>query len=332
MQSATSPIVLSLFLACVSGLPTFAADASSDVFRRTLPAASGGRLVIDTDRGSIRVAGGSQNEVQVEVIRKIVGGSARKGAQLLERHRVDLTESNGTFRLEADLEGNDTWSFRGPRLEVDIRVTVPREFSLDAQTAGGAVHANGLKGDVAVRTSGGSLRLENIVGPVSGKTSGGSIHGLHLDGRVDLTTSGGSIDIEGVVGGPTKVSTSGGSIRLAGMASPIEARTAGGSIRLETSVGPVVAGTSGGSVDAVMTAPPKHDIELRSSAGGIALVLPSDAAFDLDASTSAGSVSSDFRAGPAKPGNRSSLVGPVNGGGPRVKLRTSAGSIRVRKH
>jgi len=307
------------------------AEPAPEVFHKVLPASPGGRLTIEADRGSIEVAGGSENRIEVEVLRKVMRGNARKAAELLERHKVELTEDAEGFHLVADLEGEDRWSFRGPYLEVQIRVTVPREFRLKARTAGGSIQVQGLKGETAVQTAGGSLRLSEIAGRVSGRTSGGSITGNQLEGPVEFTTAGGGITLEGVAQGPVKVTTSGGSLRLTGIQGPVEARTAGGSIRVETSTTPLMASTSGGSIEAALSSKPSGSVELRSSGGGITLALPTASAFDLDAATSAGSVKSDFPVSVREAGHRSSLQGPVNGGGPLIKLRTSAGSIRIRE-
>lgn len=288
-------------------------------------------MVIETDRGAITVSSGREAEVSVEVTRRVTRGSTKKAAELLERHRVELVEDSGTFRLTADLEGEDRWSFRGPQLEVDIVVLLPREFHLDARTAGGSVRISGLKGDVNSRTSGGSLHFEDLTGRIQGRTAGGSIRGHQLKGPVDVSTSGGSVELDGVVEGPIKAGTAGGSLRLVGIAGPLDARTAGGSIRIETSATPIFATTSGGSIEATLTSVPQGAIELRSSAGGVALVLPEKSAFELDASTSAGSVRSEFPVAVNESGHRSALKGPVNGGGPSIKLRSSAGSIRIQK-
>lgn len=320
-------ILVSLALAIAS----HAAEAIPDSIQKTLPAAPGGRLVIETDRGSITVTGRPGNEVSVEVLRTVKRGSEKKAAELLERHKVTIEESAGTIRVVSELPRTDRWSIWGPYLEVSIRVSVPKEFNLDAQTAGGSIRVTGVKGETSARTSGGSLRFEELAGKVFGRTAGGSIHGRDLAGSVDVTTSGGSVDLDGVKGGPLKAVTSGGSLRLIGIAAPVEARTSGGGIRLETSGTPVFASTSGGSVDATLTAVPTGNVELRSSAGGITLRAPADSAFRLDASTSAGGVRSDFPVAVTEAGNRSSLKGPVQGGGPLIKLRTSAGSIRIEK-
>lgn len=331
MRLQVGPLGFLVAIALTLGLGTASAETTVDVVRKTLPAHPGGRLIIDTDRGGITVSPGSEGEVSVEVTRKVSRGSEQKAAELMDRHRVEFVDEAGTLKLTASLQGKDKWSLRGPQLEVEIRVVVPRQFHLDARTAGGSVRVGGLKGDVAARTAGGSLHFEDLSGNLNGRTSGGSIHGMKLDGRVDLNTSGGSVELDGVTQGPVKVGSSGGSLRLNGIAATLEARTSGGSIRIEGSGAPIVASTSGGSVDVTLTGAPTGTIELRSSAGGVSLALPEKAGFQLDASTSAGGVRSDFPVSVSDSGDRSSLKGPVNGGGPLLKLRTSAGSVRIKK-
>lgn len=308
-----------------------AADLAADVIQKSFPANAGDRLMIQTDRGSITVSGSDRTDVSIEVSRKVKRGSEKRARELLERHTVEISATQGTIRIEADLEGENNWSFRGPQLEVDIVVQVPKEFHLDAQTAGGSVRVENLRGNVKARTAGGSVHLEDISGEIVGKTSGGSVHARNLQGATELSTSGGSIQVDRASQGPLKVSTSGGSLRLIGISSPLEARTAGGSIRIESDGAPIVANTSGGSVDVVLTTVPTGPLDLRTSAGGVSLELPASSAVLLDAATSAGNVRSDFPVGVTDSDHRSSLKGPINGGGPVVKLRTSGGNIRVRK-
>ena len=311
--------------------PTLAADSSADMIQKTFPAKPGDRLVIQTDRGSITVSGSDRTDVSIEVSRKVKGGSEKKARELLDRHTVEMSASQGTIRLEADLEGENNWTFRGPQLEVAIVVQVPKQFQLDAQTAGGSVRVQNLDGNVKAKTAGGSVHLDAITGEITGRTSGGSIHASELQGSVDLSTAGGSIRIDRAGQGPVKAVTSGGSLRLTGITGPLEARTSGGSIRIESNGAPIVASTSGGSVEATLTGVPTGTVDLRSSAGAVGIVLPAAAAVALDASTSAGTVKSDFLVGVTNSKSRSSLKGPINGGGPAVRLRTSGGSIRIRK-
>ena len=58
-----------------------------------------------------------------------------------------------------------------------------------------------------------------------------------------------------------------------------------------------------------------------------------DIAIDVDAETSGGQVSTDFVVALVIQGKvpKNRLKGSINGGGPLLKLRTSAGSIRLQK-
>ena len=58
-----------------------------------------------------------------------------------------------------------------------------------------------------------------------------------------------------------------------------------------------------------------------------------DIAIDVDAETSGGQVSTDFAVASVIQGKvpKNRLKGSINGGGPLLKLHTSAGSIRLQK-
>lgn len=76
------------------------------------------------------------------------------------------------------------------------------------------------------------------------------------------------------------------------------------------------------------------DVRGETYKGSIVLRLPGAAAFDLAAETGRrGSFRSDFETAAESPGRRSGLRASfaVNGGGPRVSLRTDKGSLALRK-
>lgn len=331
MKASFAALPLAFLLLPLASPALHADDETPDVRRQSYPAAAGGKLVLKTDRGSLTIHGGDTATAEIVVTRRVKKASGDKARQLLADHHVTFSQENGVIRVDADLEGHDQWNWRGPQLEVDIQVSLPREFAVEADTAGGSIRTTRIKGPVSVRTSGGSLHLEDLEGTLTGRTSGGSIKAAHLAGTVDLNTSGGSITIEGATGEKLKASTSGGSIRATGLAVPAEVRTSGGSITLESGGAPLTASTSGGGIDATFKAAPAGDISLKTSAGSIGVTLPANAAFQLDADTSAGGVRSEFPVPTTSTGDRSQLKGPVNGGGHVLKLRTSAGSIRVKK-
>jgi DUF4097 and DUF4098 domain-containing protein YvlB len=328
------PPLLALLGSLALAASLHAADLRSDVVRKTFEPGPGGRLALEADQGSITIEGHDSRAVEIEVERRVTRGSDSDAAELIRQHAVRISQNGNEIRVECERQdrGRRRWSWRAPQLEVRIRVLLPRKFDVEAETAGGSVTIGRIEGEVEAKTSGGSMRFQEITGNLHGRTSGGSIRASKVTGEVRLNTSGGSVEVEEMKGGRLEVSTAGGSIRLARIDAPATARTSGGGIFVETSVTPLKATTSGGSIEARVTSTLEGTVELKSSAGGISLSLPEDARFDLDASTSAGGVHSEFPVSVRDSGeDRSSLRGPVNGGGPRVSLRTSAGSIRIRR-
>ena len=148
------------------------------------------------------------------------------------------------------------------------------------------------------------------------------------DYNVDLRTGGGSIDLSDLRG-QVDAYTSGGSIRLGQIEGDVDVKTSGGSIKVEEVAGNIEAHTSGGSIKATITKQPTKDCELTTSGGSVTAYLAPSIAVDLVASTNGGSVSSEFDVNVTL--KKRSLKGTINGGGPSLVLKTSGGSVRVKK-
>lgn len=305
---------------------------AADVVRREFSAPPGTRLELDTDRGAVTVAGTNAGVVIVEVERRLRRATGEVAEKLLAAHEVTFTEDGGVIRMKARRTGKPASRRGRPDLEVEVRAWVPARFNVAAHTSGGRVAVRDVAGEVSATTSGGGIELEGVTGRVAGETSGGGIRGRRLGGDVVLNTSGGSISVDEFSGTKLMVKTSGGSISLTEVTGAVEARTSGGGIEIKAAAGPIEARTSGGSVHASLREPPAGPVSLATSGGGVTIELPADAAFEVDAGTSAGGVNSDFPVTlSGSPGNRSAS-GKINGGGPLVALKSSAGSISLRKH
>ncbi len=145
---------------------------------------------------------------------------------------------------------------------------------------------------------------------------------------IEVMTAGGSIRIDDLIG-TIDANTSGGSISIGDVEGDVNLHTSGGSIKTESIAGEIDAHTSGGSISVIFAQQPQQDASLTTSGGSITAKLPSDISVDLDASTSGGRVRSEFDVdGRVK---KQSIRGEINGGGPKLKLHTSGGSVRVEK-
>jgi DUF4097 and DUF4098 domain-containing protein YvlB len=215
------------------------------------------------------------------------------------------------------------------------------------------------RGDIAgdfLATSGtSSYRIGNVSGRVKILTHSGEISIGSAGASADVKTFGGDIRIGAVkgdlaaqtlagdvraatVGGSARVETSGGDIRIQRVDGWLRARTAGGDIVVPLVGGSVHAETAGGDVRiAVAVRQPREGIRIVNGGGDVALVLPADFKGDLDLTVT--------EADPSEPAVRSEFpeisisrkdgtvraTGAVNGGGEKVKIQTSSGTIRLRR-
>ena len=102
----------------------------------------------------------------------------------------------------------------------------------------------------------------------------------------------------------------------------IEARGVDGGLRAST-----------GSGNVRVDGSPANSWSVRTGSGDAELRLPQDAAFDLDVSSSSGSVSVNHPVTTTVQGrieeSRKSIRGRVRGGGPEISVHTGSGDVRV---
>jgi hypothetical protein len=279
---------------------------------KTFAVSPGGTLRVQTMGGDVRVATADTAEVRVTARQTFRTNSESEADEILAAMTFRIEQQGNDVVAEAKSDRKGGW-FGQNRVAVDFTVMVPRQFNVDLVTSGGDIRVGDLTGTVKARTSGGDLEFARIAGDVEGRTSGGDVSLAEGTARADLSTSGGDITVTRA-GGPTKVSTSGGDIRLEAVAELLGAST------------------SGGTIVARLLEAPRRDVELSSSGGDIRVTLPKAAAFVLDAGTSGGNVDAAGLTLTLEKGGqgKSRLSGSVNGGGPRLRLRTSGGDIKVR--
>ncbi len=301
--------IICLFVNC------FTFGNIQDRMTETFPVGSGGTLAIESDIGSIAVRGADIDSVDIEILREVRTTSEKKASEILRDYDIRFRHSGDDVTIEAKYKKKGLrgfWNNIGRYLRVKFIITVPSEYNVDLNTKGGSISVENLHGEVLSKTSGGSLKFESIEGNISGKTSGGSI----------------SI---GEVVGRTNIRTSGGSIRIVRAAGPVDAHTSGGSISVEEVIGTIKAHTSGGSVKAYLSRQPDSDCSLTTSGGSITVHLSEDIGMDLNAKTSGGRVHTDFKVALVGEISKRSIQGEMNGGGPELYLRTSGGSIYLKK-
>lgn len=305
----------------------FSFSAFADVIKRGFNVGDGGTLHLDGAYGDIRIVTGGTG-VAIEVIRDADG---RRGERRMAEHKITFEQRGNDVLIDSDFDGDRVrwFSWDGDDYDVQWNIRVPDRYNVDVSTSGGKIEIDEIEGTVDARTSGGGIRTGRLGGKSTLKTSGGSITVDGASAELLAHTSGGSITI-GDTTGPVEAKTSGGSIKLARINGSVVARTSGGGIRIEDAAGSVDARTSGGSIHAQISRQPNGDSRLSTSGGGVVVTLAPSIAVDLDAEASGGGVTSDVPVTVQGLQGDDSIRGKINGGGPRLVLRSSGGGVRVK--
>jgi len=158
-----------------------------------------------------------------------------------------------------------------------------------------------VKGDLKVSTAAGDIRGGAITGSVSADTAGGDIRFERIGGNLDAKTAGGDV-VAPSVGGSVRATTAGGDVRIAVLSRDVR--------------GGVVIHDGGGDVSLTLPADCKAEVDLEVTG-----------ADDEDRA-----IRTDF---PGLTATRrpdvQRLTGTINGGGEKIVIRTSSGTIRLRK-
>ena len=299
-----------------TGRTTNAPPGTRDEMEQSFHVRPGGILKFDADLANAEIITADTDTVRIEFIREFKVATAEEANELrnklnVEMAQTDLTRSGENtvrvaVRLAEDRHGKD-----GSKMRLDFRIRMPRSFNLELRTIGSA-RVGDLDGWVKATTRGGSLKLGSVKGGVNARSEGGSVSVGDVGGDLDARSYGGS-------------TTAG---RIAGRAN---AAAEGGSVTIREATNAIELRAEGGSVTAWISKQPHADSRIIANAGNIDLRLDGSLAINVDASCSAGRLSSDFSLFGHQVDNPGRLKSAINGGGPLVMLRASAGNINLHK-
>ena len=269
----------------------------------------GGTLTFDSDLANVEITTSETDTLRVEFTREFKVSTSQEAQDLRNKLTVEMAKSdNGvkvTVRFTDDRKGRER-----EKVRLDCRIAMPRKFNLDMRTVG-SVKVGDLDGWAKATTRGGSLKMGRVGGGVTAKSEGGSVSIGDVAGDLDARSYGGSTTVGRVQG-------------------RIVANAEGGSVSIEEATDSIEARAAGGSVQAYISKQPRADSKLTAEAGNVDLRLGGSVAVNVDAACSAGHLRSDFSLnGQGRDDNR--WKGTINGGGPLIMVRASAGNINLHK-
>jgi hypothetical protein len=202
-------------------------------------------------------------------------------------------------------------------------------------TAGGKITAAMVRGNARFETGGGDISAQEVRGLVHATTMAGSIRILNAGSAVIASTGGGPIDV-GQAHGIVTARNSGGAVKV-GSAEGVRCENAGGGVNLDNISGSVRVSTAIGSIIAgLLAGKPMSDSFLSTGGGDITVIIPSNLGVTIRAQNElAGNIRrivSEFPGISVRvEGGQVVAEGPVNGGGPILRISGTGGTIFIKR-
>jgi len=252
-------------------------------------------LSLTTFDGAIDVRGWDRNEVRVDVEKR---GSDKA---LLDQIEVVAEQKGNQITVEARRPSSKKYAF-------GMLETVSRSAKLTASVPAGS--------NLTITTGHGNVTIERVKGRIELRTSDGTINALDIGGDISARTDSGSVRLESV-DGRCDIVTGDGAITLAGRLDLLRARTTDGSLTLKILPGSKVTDTW----------------SLQTDDGNVVMYVPDGLDADIDAEASSGSAKAEstLLSKSDLDRQRHTLRGTLGTGGHIVRLRTSDGSIILKR-
>lgn len=315
-------------LAILATLPAASASDARGSFTKTLTVTGPAELDVSTGSGNITVNSTTGNTV---TIRATITANDRwfGGGELSAAEKVKRIESNPPVEQNGNIITVGKLTDRELRNNVSISydISVPASAKIRGQTGSGDAFITGVNGTVKLSTGSGNVTAKQIGDEARVSTGSGDIRLDSIKGRVYASAGSGNVQAYGVAGGFVGETGSGDITYEQTAPGSVTAKTGSGNIKLKNVKGGVEAHTGSGDIDA--DGDVKGDWQASSGSGNINLSLPKDAAFNLDAHSSSGSISVAHAVTAQGAIKKNRVVGKVGAGGVLVSLESGSGDIRV---
>lgn len=289
------------------GSPVAAASEQGS-FERSYSVTGAVDLEVQDHSGDISIRSGPPGAVtvrgKIHVADRWFSGNRRGDVDEIEKN-PPIRQSANSIRIDY-VNDHD--------ISVDYEITVPPDTALRAHTGSGNQRLEGLRGTIDLETGSGDLRLRDIISShLSLRSGSGDVVAEDISGAFTAETGSGDLRLEEKGEGDVHVRTGSGRIEVRGMKGALWAES--------------------GSGDADISGVNTGSWQVRTGSGNVDLSLPSEAAFDLEATTRSGSVTTDHAVSMTVQGDlrksEHTIRGKVAGGGPQLSVHTGSGDIRI---
>lgn len=316
MKKITNTVSLGVLIALVMMFGVQSALAAEKVkfeekFEKSVNLVKDGKVIITNFSGNIDVKTWNREQVQIDALKVSKSTTLAKAKENSTKVKITITEENSTLRIQTQYPD-------GPNKNLSVSITytlmIPQEATLNASTVSGNVTCEDISGDLKAKTVSGNV---NVTGAKNGAT---------------CSTTSGTVEVDNVIG-DVKLHSVSGNVVANAIKGSVEADTVSGSVLLTdiSDADEIEASTMSGRVKYEGDLASDGTYHLQSHSGRVEFIVPSNAAFDLEARTFSGSINSDFDITVSGKIEKRSLSGSVNGGGAEVELKAFSGNVYLKK-
>jgi DUF4097 and DUF4098 domain-containing protein YvlB len=338
-------------------------DFDLDGPTKTVPADA--RISVRDGHGDISVRSSDELTIRISGKKKIKAWSETDAQHISEGMSVEIVANGDGYEIRpVNVASRDS------RVSLDLDISVPKKASLTIRGEKGDITVSDMAKPVSVNTSNGDIEVRGTAGDVTIETRKGNVKVSDTTGNVKISGHGGEVTVAGATGGLTldgefygpiradkvakgvrfisqrtdltlsqltgHMETGSGNLEIADAPGNLSLRTNSYDVSIENAGGKVKVDNRNGNVEVRFSAPPKEDVEITNSSAGISLSLPEFSSFDIVADCHSGDIDSEFSSESLKKTSTQSgdshLEGKYgNGRGPKITLKTSYGSISVRR-
>jgi hypothetical protein len=302
-RSTSRTLAVLLLLAVATSLDSAASVQGS--FERSLQVAGLVDLEVLTRSGDITVRSGLAGTVTIRGKIHVGNGwltGSRQGEVTEIEKNPPIRQSGDSIRIDY-LNAHD--------ISIDYEITAPPDTKVRTHSGSGDQVIEGLHASVDLESGSGDMR--DLDGEVHLRTGSGDVEAREVSGAFTAEAGSGDVRLNAKGNGDVHVHTGSGNVELRGISGGLQAETGSGDIN--------ITGVQTGTW------------EIRAHSGNVELELPSNAAFDLDATTGSGEVVVGRPVTMVVQGRvreaRRAVNGKVGGGGPRLTIHTGSGDVRI---
>ena len=323
------------------------------------------QLEITNQFGNVGILVHNSPEIRVRLTKSVKAEDETRGREIADRVNIVIDQREAGYALSTNRSSLPQAWTRG--LQTNLTVWVPKSMALNVSNRYGSVSLEGISGDhrvanekgaVTVKNVEGNLRVENRYGVVKLSSITGDCHVENKYGPVEIESVGGKADIENAYGpvdlkrlkGPANLSNRYGpvvctdldstlsvngqyvDVRGQNIAGDVDVTTSYKGVELENIQGGIIVRGKHGDIDIKTGRPPVKPILVEAEYSGVAITLPRESQFQLDASSKYGKFVSGFDSvslQESTAGRSLRVKGSTGRGGPTITITTSYRNIAL---